>query len=167
MRIGLLAIVLAAASVPAALAGAHSRPSPPNPVPARPHSAFRYCPSPSGLEQFTRSARASARRDALDYLRVSLAVDLSHSERSWVAETRAFWKDITHPAASPQTVYATDAAKDSGYAVIVRHACGASLLRRSLAVTLAPVLPAGCQACRTTYFLVDRRARPLIYFVYP
>jgi hypothetical protein len=165
VRTGLLALILTAAMSSLALAGTFSGEPP---VRARAHSAFRYCPDPQGLESFTSAQRASMRTDALQFLHVSLALDLSHSERSWRSETRALWRGVKHlsSAAALVAVGAGSPATQSGYALIVRHACGGSLVSRSATVTTAPA-KGGCEACRTTYFFVDRRAKPLIYFVYP
>jgi hypothetical protein len=51
----------------------------------------------------------------------------------------------------------------------VSYSCGGRLIRRSLVVALAPAQPAGephCEACVENFFLVDRRGRALIYFIY-
>jgi hypothetical protein len=146
----------------------------PPPVKARPGGALELCPDPAGLERFTRAVEASAGVAARDYGRVSLAFDLSNSDRSWRPEVRAMWErqtDASHPPFAEKLVTVTSATAN-GYRLIVGRACGARLLGRSLAITLAPIRTprpgeGECQACRSTLFLVDRGGRALIYFVYP
>lgn len=71
--------------------------------------------------------------------------------------------------AGAQAVYGAGPATQSGYAIIVSRSCGESLVKRSFAVAVGPVQPPGkpdCQACITSFFLVDRRGHALIYFVW-
>ncbi len=143
----------------------------PPPVKARPRGAFKYCPSPERLARFASATRASARAAVQDYGRISLAHDLADSDRSWQAEVRAMWlgKPASRQPESTARVVDVTAATANAYSLIVRYACGGALVRHSLTVTTAPKQASGerpCQACRTTFFLIDRRGRALIYFVY-
>lgn len=126
--------------------------------------ALKACPSPQGLLGFDAAARAQARREALAYFSAGRARDLAVSDRSW-------WSSVGAPEPGRQRfeVVGAGPATQSGYAIIVRYSCGARLLERSLVVVLAPRQPPGvphCEACRENFFLVDRRGRPLIYFIY-
>ncbi len=141
------------------------------PVKARSRGALEYCPNREGRARFTRAARTSARAVVEDYGRISLAHDLADTDRSWQAEVRAMWVGKAASRAPQSTTRVVDvtAASANAYSVIVRYACGGALVRHSLTVTSAPKQTPReplCQACRTTFFLIDRRGRALIYFVY-
>lgn len=143
----------------------------PAPVRAHPGSELTYCPSRAGLERFAAAALREARSDALAYGRVSLTLDLSHSDRAWQPQVRAMWKTIKrkHPHAEPVVLRKVTAAGSIAYRIIVRRACGAKLIGYSLVVTIAPVQAAGeapCEACDENFFVIDRRGRAFIYFVY-
>lgn len=132
--------------------------------------ALEACPNPAGLERFTEGARNAARRDALRYGRVSLAVDLADSDRAWQPSVRAMWASAsTRPAPGSTVVRKVQNATSNGYRVIVRRSCGQALVRRSLTVTVGPTPVPGtppCEACAENMFFVDRRGHALIYFVY-
>jgi hypothetical protein len=139
----------------------------PAPLPSR-GGALQACPSPAGLEAFDAPARRQARRETLAYSRAPLASALANSDRAWQPRVTALWRSGA-ARREAQVVRAVAAAGRSPYRVIVSYSCGRRLIRRSLVVALAPVQPAGephCEACVESFFLVDRRGRALIYFVY-
>lgn len=135
--------------------------------------AVRLCPSPAGLERFSGSAIRTAKAEVMRYGRVSKAEDLTASDPAWQPSARAMWdRRGFEPGHGPQFVLgpiaATPVAKQS-YGVIVRHSCGSKILLRTLEFTSVPghrSHPPTCNACRTTFFVIDRVGHPLIYFVY-
>lgn len=133
--------------------------------------ALTACPNPVGLERFTAGTRTAARRAALRYGRVSLAVDLADSDRAWQPSVRAMWKGITGtpPGTGGELVRKVQNASANGYRVIVGRSCGQALVRRSLIVTVGPRPVPGtppCEACAESVFFVARHGHALIYFVY-
>ncbi len=129
--------------------------------------ALSHCPSPAGLTTFGRLATDRALRMASRFNRVSLTFDLHNSDRSWWPTLRQLWRS-GHFNTSPVTVErrVLPGSRDA-YATIVRFSCGRTIVRRSIAIT---VLPTGqrfrsCSDCAATLFLIDRRGRPLVYYV--
>jgi hypothetical protein len=135
--------------------------------------ALRLCPSLVGLEGFSKSAVITARADVMRYGRVSRADDLAASDLAWQPEVRSNWNRPHHkPGHGPQFVLgpvrATPVAKQS-YGIIVRYSCGSKILSHTLEFTVVPghrSHPPSCDACRTTFFVIDRYGHPLIYFIY-
>jgi hypothetical protein len=167
-RGGLVLLIGAIVGAGAPLAAGSSRFPPsiyPPPVRSR-GGALAACPNPAGLQSFTTSATATAKRSASRYLRVSEVADLHGSDRAWWPLVRQSWRS-RKPGKGPgaEAALGSEPASRSGYAVIVRYSCGQPLVARSLLVTIgAP--NARCVACRSQVFFIDRRGRVLIYFVY-
>jgi hypothetical protein len=172
---GLLALVVAALLVVGAQAAADAaaRLSPsvyPAPVPVVHTGALSSCPNPRGLVPFTPTAVHAAAFEAGDYLRVSLAAERRASDRS-------FWSSIQPRTAGSRQVswdgpFAAEPASGAtgpGH-LIIGHACGAPLLRRTETVEIVPLQaddqPQTCLACRTRLFYIDRLGHALLYFVY-
>ena len=56
----------------------------------------------------------------------------------------------------------------SSSGVMVKRSCGAKILSHTVTLTTAPGTrnhPLPCDACRATFFLIDRYGHPLIYFI--
>jgi hypothetical protein len=142
----------------------------PPPVTAVHGHALALCPSPVGLEPFTSKATTLALQAAASYDRRNVETDLRNSDRAWWSHVRRMWrtgrpgKEVVN-----RVVLGSEPAAKSGFAVFVRPACGAPNLRRSLMVTVGPS-QAGpgphCSACNSNLFFIERRGRPLIYFLY-
>lgn len=167
---GAASLVLAAAVISVSAVGAKPLTAlAPSPVRARPGHAVALCPNPSGLEAFAPSARQRAAREAGAYGRRSLAADLANTDRAWWPHVRALWNTQTARKQSNDVVLGSEPATRSGFAVFLRPACGAATLRRTLMVTLGPS-QAGpgphCDACNAHLFYVERRGRPLLWFIY-
>ncbi len=140
----------------------------PAPLPSR-GGALQACPSAVGLQGFDKRSRAQARREALAYNGAGLATALADSDRAWQPTLRAQRRSRGQRRREAQLVRGVAAATASPYGVIVGHSCGRRLLERSLVVALAPAQASGeppCEACVEHFFLVDRRGRALIYFIY-
>lgn len=152
-------------------AGAGDRALYPPPVRTIPGGALSSCPNPARLGPFGGTGERLARTEALRYGRISLSVDLADSDRSWRPAVRASWAG-SHgrpPVQAGEVVRQVIAARRSAFRIIVSRSCGQALIDRSLAVTIGPRTPPGqrkCEACARTFFLIDRAARPLIYYVY-
>ncbi len=135
--------------------------------------ALRLCPSLMRLERFSNSAVKTAKAEVMRFGRVSRSDDLAASDPAWQPEVRANWNRPGHnPGHGPQFVLgpvpATPVGKDS-YGIIVRRSCGSTILAHTLEFTVVPGHPSRpptCDACRTTFFMIDRGGQPLIYFVY-
>lgn len=135
--------------------------------------ALRLCPSLVGLQGFTRIAVKTARAEVMRFGRVSRSDDLAASDLAWAPAVRAAWDRRGHePGRGPQFVLGPAAATPVGkqsYGIIVRRSCGSKILSHTLEFTTVPGhpdRPATCDACRTTFFVIDRRDHPLIYFIY-
>jgi hypothetical protein len=168
MKLGPVSVVVAAVTVLAAPALA-STAYPTSIYPAPVHSrggALTACPNPAGLHSFTASATIAAGRNARRYGAVSEATDLGNSDRASWPQVRHQWR-TKKPAKGAENlaVLGSQPASRSGYAVIVRYSCGQSLVAKSLLVTIGD-RNARCVACRSQFFVVNRRGRALIYFVY-
>lgn len=165
----LLALSLAFTFTGVAAAGARTAPGQ-HAIPARPGGALTLCPNPDGIGAFDPAARSESRADALRYRHASEAVDLRDSDPAWQPTVRKLWSPPrTGSQKSSLTVWSVTAARKDGYSSIVRSSCGASLVDRSLTVTIAPLAEPGehpCDACAETFFFVDRHRRALIYFIY-
>lgn len=126
--------------------------------------ALKACPSQAGLERFGADARARARKEALGYSSAGRARDLANSDRAWQPSVGS-----SAPSGQAMMLDGAGPAARSGYAIIVRHSCGARLLKRSYVVAVGPAQAPGtphCVACISHFFLLDRRGRALIYFIY-
>jgi hypothetical protein len=141
----------------------------PSPVKARLGHAVTLCPNPSGLQLFTSVGLQRATGEADAYGRRSLAADLANADRAWWPHVRALWKTRTARKHSTDVVVGSEPAARSGFAVFLRPACGAATLKRTLMVTVGPS-QAGpgphCDACNAHFFYVERRDRPLLWFIY-
>jgi hypothetical protein len=134
--------------------------------------ALRLCPNLTSLERFSKSAVKTARAEVMRFGRVSRSDDLAASDPAWQPEVRANWRPGHKPGHGPQFVLgpvaATPVGKES-YGIIVRRSCGSTILTHTVEFTVVPGHPShppNCDACRTTFFTIDRRGHPLIYFVY-
>ena len=167
---GATAFVLVAAVVFVSAVGAKQLDAlHPSPVKARPGHAVALCPNPSGLQVFTSVALQRAAREADAYGRRSLAVDLAKTDRAWWPHVRALWKTQAARKRSTDVVLGSEPATRSGFAVFLRPACGAATLKRTLMVTVGPSQTgsgAHCNACNAHLFYVERRDRPLLWFIY-
>ena len=167
---GAAGVVLVAALVvaPAARAKPHDALHPP-PVTANPGHAVALCPDPRSLQLFTSVAKRRAAREADAYGRRSLALDLANADQAWWPHVRALWKTRAARKHSSYVVLGSEPATRSGFAVFLRPACGTSTLQRTLMVTVGPS-QAGpgphCDACNVHLFYVERRGRPLLWFIY-
>jgi hypothetical protein len=142
----------------------------PVPVAAVPGHAVGLCPSHRGLAAFTTQATKLGVQQAQSYARSNLETDLRNADRAWWPEVRRNWRTGRPASASSRLVaLGSEPAAQSGYAVFLRPACGTSTLKRSLMVTIGPS-QAGpgphCNACNVHLFFIDRRGRPLVWFVY-
>lgn len=135
--------------------------------------ALRLCPSLVGLEAFSKTALKTARGEVMRFGRVSRSDDLAASDLAWQPEVRATWDRRGHkPGRGPQFVLGPVSAtpvRTESYGIIVRYSCGSKILAHTLEFTVVPGHPSHpptCDACRTTFFMVDRGGHPLIYFIY-
>jgi len=106
------------------------------------------------------------------YGRVSRADDLAASDLSWQPSVRMMWRTTTHQVKGKRVgefVLGPTPARRNSYSVIVKRSCGSKILAHSVTFTTVPGTkshPMSCEACRGTFFLIDRRGHPLIYFAY-
>lgn len=167
---GATAFVLVAALVSVSAVGAkHLDALHPSPVKAKPGHAVALCPNPSGLQVFTSAALQRAAREADAYERRSLAVDLANADRAWWPHVHALWKTETTRKHSTDVALGSEPATRSGFAIFLRPACGAATLKRTLMVTVGPSQTGSgphCNACNAHLFYVERRDRPLLWFIY-
>jgi hypothetical protein len=142
----------------------------PPPVAAVLGHALALCPNPDGLKAFTSKATTLALQAAASYDRRNVETDLRNSDRAWWPQVRRIWR-TGRPGKGVvnRVVLGSERAAKSGFAVFLRPACGTPNLMRSLIVTVGPT-QAGqrphCSACNAHLFFIDRRGRPLIYFLY-
>ena len=142
----------------------------PPPVAAVPDHALALCPNHQGLKPFTSDATKLALQAAASYDRRNLETDLHNSDRAWWPDVRRIWR-TGHPGSglSNSVVLGLEPTVHSGFARFISPACGTLTLNRSLTVTIGPS-QAGpgphCNACNSHVFFIDRRGRPLIYFLY-
>ena len=171
LRLMLLGTALAAAAAaPTAMAGLGGGIYP-TPTPSR-GGALSSCPNVAGLRSFSKSAVIAARAEVMRYGRIDMPDDLAASDLSWQPSVRAMWRDRHFkPGHGPQFVLGPSPGTpvtDGSYGIIVRRSCGAKILSRTLEFTSVPghrSHPPTCDACRTTFFTIDRDGHPLIYFV--
>ncbi len=142
----------------------------PPPVRARAGGALHACPNPAGLERFNGATTKLAVEIASSYDRIGLAHDRRDSDRAWWPQVRDMWRSgKPSEEALHQVVYGSgEPLAKSSYSVIVRFSCGRSLVAKSLTVRIGPrqTHPPYCQACISSLFLVNRRGRALVYYVY-
>jgi len=122
------------------------------------------CPSAAGLEPFTPAAIELAGTEAGLYGRLSLATDLRDSDRAWWPTVKRMWRTQGKHLVG-QSVLESGPAATSGYQVFLDPACGAGIVAKSIVVTIGP-FDQNCNACRSHLFFVDRRGRPLAYYLY-
>jgi hypothetical protein len=157
----------------AGAAGGFPAPTYPAPVAAASGHGLALCPNPQGLQPFTSSTVKLARQAAARYDRKSLETDLSNADRAWWLEVRRMWRS-GHPGKGffnygRLVVLGAEPAAQSGFQVFMRPACGVTTLKRSLMVTIGPSRAGPgphCDACDSHLFFVNRRGRPLIYYLY-
>ena len=139
----------------------------PTPVAARSGGALAACPNPGGLERFDGRSTALAVRIASHYDRTSETVDLRNSDRAWWPQVRRMWHTgKPGRGVSYQVVEGTSLGSIISHAIVVRYSCGQKLPADSLSVYIGPRVRHGCAACVASLFFVDRRGRPLIYYLY-
>lgn len=171
-RLAMPAVSVAVAATAATASASSGFPASiyPPAVAAVPGHALALCPSRRGLEPFGPTATTLALQAAGSYDRRNLETDLRNSDRAWWPDVRQMWH-TGHPEGglSNSVVLGSEPTARSGFAVFMGPACGAFTLNRSLMVTVGPS-HAGpgphCAACNSHLFFVDRRGRPLIYFLY-
>lgn len=133
--------------------------------------ALTACPSVRGLQGFSAAAIREAKRQVGRFARVSLSYDLSVSDRAWQPNVRAAWKRESLSGHGREFVVGPSRGRRMLYASIVKYSCGQAILSHTITLTTVPgrnhrTGAPRCVACRTTFFLLDRSGRPLIYFVY-
>jgi hypothetical protein len=142
----------------------------PSPVAAVPGHALALCPNRQGLDPFTSPAVRLALRAAASYGRQNLDTDLRNSDRAWWPQVRRMWR-TGRPGTglSNHVVLGSESTAQSAFAVFMGPACGSTTLRKSLMVTVGPSQAGSaphCSACNSHLFFINRRGRPLIYFLY-
>lgn len=147
-----------------------SSPFPPSIYPQPVHSrggALTACPNPAGAEPFTAAARTAAITIARRYDHVSEAADLRDSDRAWWPSVRRMWRSgKPGQGVSYQVVYGSTVGPRIAYSVVIAYSCGRRLASDSLSVGVGPRQRDGCDACISSLFFIDRRAHPLIYYLY-
>ena len=172
LRGGFLALFIAATvSLATATASGSFRPSidPPS-VPSQPGAAFSACPNPAGLEQFDALSTKLAESVARSYGHFSLALDLTHSDRSFWPMLRHFWQPVKH-GAWLQAIQVVRRAQIGGpkmvWSGVVGHYCGAKLVTDSLDVRVTVRHLQRCADCSgVDELFIDRRGVPLVYMVH-
>ena len=174
---GLLALVVASLLLAGAQveAGAAARLSPsvyPAPVPVVHTGALSSCPNPRGLVPFTSTAVRAAEAEASDYLQTSRAAERLVADRSFWSSIRGIGNEVGRAQAATGGPFAAEPAGGAtgpGH-LIIGHSCGTRLLRRTETVVMVPLQadgqPQTCDACRASFFYVDRFGHALLYFVY-
>jgi hypothetical protein len=141
------------------------------PTPSR-GGELSSCPSLTGLQGFSSAAVKTATADVSRYGRVSLADDLTASDLSWQPSVRVMWRRNTHQVKDKRAdefILGPTPGSRNPYSVIVKRSCGSKILAHSVTFTTVPGTknhPMNCDACRGTFFLINRRGHPLIYFAY-
>jgi hypothetical protein len=121
-------------------------------------AALTACPSWLGVEPFDAAATAKARA-VLGLWNTSLSYDLRASDRSWwPGDVGTF---TSGPFGGRQTVGPAAPASKDLYAPAVAAACGAALVKESLAVVMTP---SPYSFATEHLFLLDRDGTPLVYF---
>ncbi len=153
------------ASSSAVEVGQHDAAKPPPRQAAR-DSVMALCPNPDGLERFTGTSVGAARRVAARYGDASRAADLAVSDRAWWPQVKRDWAR-RHSALGHFAVVAYEPAADNRAAsAMIARACGKSLVEFTEIVAVRPKRGARrCNACGSELFFVQRRRRPLIYFI--
>lgn len=155
--------MLAATTVAVATGASYPLTIYPQPVVSK-GAAMSLCPDASDLEQFKPAAIDRARTEAGLYGRLSLATDLRDADRAWWPTVKRMWR-TRGPHFAGQSVLESGLAATSGYQVFLEPACGAAVVEKTLVVTIGP-RNENCDACRSQLFFVDRRGRPLVYYLY-
>jgi hypothetical protein len=142
----------------------------PPPVAAVPDHALALCPNHRGLEPFTSNAMKLALRMAARYDRRNLETDLHNSDRAWWPDVRRMWR-TRRPGSDIRNgiVLGSEPTARIGFDVFMGPACATTTLKKSFTVTIGPnQTGAGMHrnACNSHLFFIDRRGRPLIYFLY-
>ncbi len=123
--------------------------------------ALRSCPSDHGLEPFTPGAAANAQKIAQTYRSTQFASDIAVTDRSWW--TSDFNQYAEGNVGGNHTVTGERPTSGSPRAAGLAQACGAELIRDSIAVTVGK--SASSDLAATIYFL-DRNGHPLVYDVH-
>jgi hypothetical protein len=121
-------------------------------------STFASCPNSAGLEPFTTGAIAEAKTIASKYQSSQYASDLPVTDRSWWmgAFTSFQGADLgAHSVTAEQSTEMSAAAKAIG------SACGESLVRDSIAVSIGR---SGYSDATGVLYLLDRDGHPLVYY---
>jgi hypothetical protein len=121
-------------------------------------STFASCPNSAGLEPFTRSAITEAKTLASKYQSSQYASDLPVTDRSWWigAFTSFQGADL-----GVHSVTAEQPTEMSAAATTIGSACGASLVRDSIAVSIGR---SGYSDATGVLYLLDRDGHPLVYY---
>jgi hypothetical protein len=123
--------------------------------------SVRSCPSDQGVGPFTTGAIAQAKRIAKTYLSNRFASDIAVTDRSWW--TSDFNQYADGNVGGNHTVTGEGPTSGSPTAAGLAQACGADLIRDSIAVTVGR--SASSDLTGTIYFL-DRNGHPLVYDVH-
>jgi hypothetical protein len=121
-------------------------------------AALTACPSTQGMEPFDAAVEKDARA-LLGFWNTSLSYDLHASDRSWwPGDVQTF---TSGPFGGRQSVGSITAAVKDLYAPAVTAACGAALVKDSLAVVMGT---SAYSSATEHLFLLDRDGTPLVYF---
>ena len=142
----------------------------PPPVPSQPGAAFSACPNPAGLERFDAASAKLAESVARSHGRVSLALDLTHSDRSFWPMLRHHWRPVKHGPCL-QAIQVVRGAQIGGpkmvWSGVVGYYCGAKLVTDSLDVLVTVRHLQRCADCNgADELFIDRRGVPLVYMVH-
>jgi hypothetical protein len=121
-------------------------------------STFAACPNSAGLEPFTPAAIKDAKAIAVDYKSSQYASDLSVTDQSWWAGAFAAFEGADLGIHSVTDEKPTDA---SAAAKAISSACGESLVRDSIAVSIGR---SGYSDATGVQYLLDRDGHPLVYY---
>jgi len=132
----------------------------------RASGALGLCPSETGLEHFTTSGVQAAAKIAALYGDIGRADDLAMSDRAWWPRVKELWANGHSPLGRFAVVSDRPLASDRALSAMVKHSCGASLVRFTEVLAVRPTNPTRhCNACGTEMFFIERVHRPLIYFI--
>lgn len=124
-------------------------------------TALASCPGDAGLEPFTRGAVAAARKIARRYYSGQFASGIAVTDRSWwTADFNSF---AAESLGGSHTVTGERPASQTPAAAGIRRACGAELVRDSIAVTLGASPSSNLTG---TLYLLNRDGHPLVYYTH-
>jgi hypothetical protein len=163
-------LVLVAGAVGTAVARAATPPAAsvyPPPVHARAAGALAACPNPAGLERFSATSRSLAVQIAAGFGRTRLAADLRHSDRAWWPAVHRAWRTGRPDQGMPsEAVRGTALGADMFQSDVARNSCGSGLVADSLDVVIGPRNLRGSNDLTTNLVFVNRRGRPLVYWIH-